>query len=182
MDSLNSLPGSYKGSCTCVLNDRDNVLVCRNIILLLIAMLLPPVVASEVMLHIWYSARLKPHMLQAIRTHVTPLVADVVMKIMRRSKRVILSKTWTFGSKVVSARLYKDQWYSLLAMVSEDRELAETEESRRYIMLNEFRLDTRERHLCSLPPLRRLCASRIRRTGVLLPFGSCLEEYRVPNP
>ena len=182
MDSVNSLPDNYQETCTCVLNDRDDVLVCRNIILLLIAMLLPPVVASEVMLHIWYSARLKPHMLQAMHEHVTPLVADVVRQIRRKSKRVILSKTWTFGSKIVSARLYKDQWSSLLAMVSAHHELAETEKNRRYIMFNETRLDTRERRLCSLPPLRRLCASKMRQLGALVPFGSALEEFRVPNP
>lgn len=172
----------YQRTCTCVLNDRDDVVVCRNIILLLIAMLLPPVVASEIMLHIWYSARLKPHMLQAIREHVTPLVVDIVSKIKRKSKRVILSKTWTSGSKVLSARLYKDQWNFLLSMISEDRELAETERNRRHIMFNETRLDTREQRLCSLPPMRRLCSNRMRQSGVLLPFGSSLEVFRVPNP
>lgn len=182
MDSVNSLPINRKGSCTCVLNDRDGVLVCRNVLLLLIAMLLPPTVAADIMLHVWYTARLKPHMLRAIHKHVTPIVADVVIKIKRKSKRVILSKTWTFGSKVVSARLYKDQWYTLLGMVAENPKLAETEENRRDVMLSESRLDTRELSLCSLSPLRRLCASRMRRTGVLLPFGSCLEEYSVANP
>ena len=182
VDSVISLPGNRTGSCTCVLNDRDGVLVCRNILLLLIVMLLPPADVPDIMLHVWYSARLKPHMLKAIHKHITPLVADVVIKIKRKSKRVILSKTWTFGSNVVLARLYKDQWYTLLAMVAENPDLAETEENRRNVMLNESRLDTRELYLCSLPPLRRLCASRMRRTGVLLPFGSCLEEYSVANP
>ena len=179
MESVNTLPGNRKGSCTCVLNDEDDMIVCRNIILLLIAMLLPPTVAAEVMLHVWYSGRLKPYMLQAIRKHVTPLIADVVNRIHRKSKRVILSKTWTFGSRVVSARLYKDQWYTLLAMVSDDdRVLADTEEIRECMMLNVHLQDTRELHLCSLPPLRRLCASKMRRTGVLLPFGSYLDEYQ----
>lgn len=182
MESINSLPENYQGTCTCVLNDRDDMIVCRNIVLLLIAMLLPPAAASEVMLHIWYSARLKPHMLRAIHQHVTPLVADVMIKIKRKSKRDILSKTWTFGSRVISARLYKDQWEHLLSMVSASHDLAETEMNRRYIMQNVTRLDTRERHLCSLPPLRRLSATRMRQSGVLLPFGSCLDSFRVPNP
>ena len=182
MESVNSLPMSYQKTCTCVLNDRDDVTVCRNISIILIAMLLPPVLASEVMIHIWYSARLKPHMLQALHEHVEPLVAGVVSKIKRKPKRVILSKTWTFGSRVLSVRLYKNQWNFLLAMVSERHELAETEKNRRCIMLSESRLDTRERRLCSLPPLRRLCAAKMRQFGVLLPFGSAMDEFRVPNP
>ena len=182
VETVNQLPKKYQKICTCVLNDRDDVIVCRNIILLLVAMLLPPVVASDIMLHIWYSARLKPHMLQAIDKHVTPLVVDVVSRIKRKSKRVILSKTWTFGSRVLSARLYKDQWTSLLAMVSTHHDFEEAEKNRRYIMLNETRLDTRESLYYSLPPLRRLCADTMRESGVLLPFGSLLDAFSVPNP
>ena len=182
VETVNQLPKKYHKVCTCVLNDRDDVIVCRNIILLLVAMLLPPVVASDIMLHIWYSARLKPHMLQAINKHVAPLVVDVVSRIKRKSKRVILSKTWTFGSRVLSARLYKDQWNSLLAMISTHHDFEETEKNRRYIMLNETRLDTRESLYCSLPPLRRLCADRMRESGILLPFGSLLDAFSVPNP
>ncbi len=182
MDSVNSLPENYQKTCTCVLNDRDDVLVCRNIIILLIAILLPSDIASEVILHIWYSARLKPYILAPIHEHILPLVVDVVRQIKRKSKRVVLSKTWTFGSRVVAARLYKNQWELLQAMVVECHKIAETEKSRRDIMLNETRLDTRERRLCSLPPLRRLCASRMRQSGVLVPFGAALDGFRVPNP
>lgn len=182
VESINTLPENYQGTCTCVLNDRDDVIVCRNIVLLLIAILLPPATAPEVMLHIWYSARLKPHMLRAMHEHITPLVADVMIRIKRKSKRDILSKTWTFGSRVVSARLYKDQWEVLLAMVSASHDLAETELNRRHIMLDAKRLDTRELHLYSLPPLRRPSATRMRQSGVLLPFGSCRDAFRVPNP
>ena len=182
VETVNQLPKKYQKVCTCVLNDRDDVIVCRNIILLLIAMLMPPIAASDIMLHIWYSARLKPHMLQAINEHVTPLVVDVVSRIKRKSKRVILSKTWIFGSRVLSARLYKDQWDSLLAMVSTHHDFEETEKNRRYIMLNESRLDIRESLYYSLPPLRRLCADRMRESGVLLPFGSLLDAFSVPNP
>lgn len=158
------------------------MIVCRNIALLLIAMLLPPIVASDVMLHIWYSARLKPHVLQAINKHVMPLVVDVISRIKRKSKRVILSKTWTFGSWVLSARLYKDQWNSLLAMISTHHDFEETEKNRRYIMLNETRLDIRESLYYSLPPLRRLCADSIRESGILLPFGSLLDPFSSPYP
>lgn len=182
VETVNQLPKKYHKVCTCVLNDRDDVIVCRNIILLLVAMLLPPVVASDIMLHFWYSARLKPHMLQAINKHVAPLVVDVVSRVKRKSKRVILSKTWTFESRVLSARLYKDQWNSLLAMISTHHDFEETEKNRRHIMLNETRLDTRESLYCSLPPLRRLCADRMRESGVLLPFGSLLDAFSVPNP
>ena len=182
VETVNQLPKKYQKVCTCVLNDRDDVIVCRNIILLLIAMLMPPTVASDIMLHIWYSARLKPHMLHSIDKHVTPLVVDVISRIKRKSKRVILSKTWTFGSRVLSARLYKDQWNFSLAMISTHHDFEETEENRRYIMLNKASLDIRESLYCSLPPLRRLCADRMRESGVLLPFDSLLDPFSVPNP
>ena len=182
MESVIALPEGYDQICTCVLNDQDTVVVCRNIVMLLITMLLPPPVAAEVVLHVWYSARLTSGMVHALQKSVKPLIADVVGKITGRSSSVLFSKTWTFGASAVSVRLYKEQWNFLLAMLEKDHRTDDTEGSRKYIMLNDTRLDYRERHLFLLSPSRRVCTDRMRKDGILLPFGSCLEEFSFPNP
>ena len=55
---------------TCVLNDRYVNFVARNIVMLLIAAQLPPAEAAEVILHVWYSARLTRGMLTVIDDYV----------------------------------------------------------------------------------------------------------------
>ena len=184
MESVIALPEAYDKTCTCVLNDRDLVVVCRNIVMLLITMVLPSPVAAELVLHVWYSARLTSGMVQSLQKSVKPLIADVVGKIVGKSGSgsVILSKTWTFGARTVSARLYKEQWKFLLAMLEKGHNIEDTENSRKEIMLNDTRLDHVERHLFLLPPSRRLCSYRMRKEGVLLPFGSRLEKFSFPNP
>lgn len=149
--------------------------------MLLLGMLQPPSVAAEVILHVWFSARLTSPILQKFK-EIGPLIADVVGKIRDRRADVLLSKTWSFGTRQVSVRMYKKQWNTLLAMLDADHDVAETERNRLHIMLNATRLDYQERHLLFLPPAQRVCSHKMRKTGVLVPFGSSLEQFNCPNP
>ena len=54
MKSINGLPDTYAGICTCVINDKDQAVVARNVVMLLVALLLPPVQAADLILHVWY--------------------------------------------------------------------------------------------------------------------------------
>ena len=47
IESVVSLPVNYQGSCTCVINDEDPVVLCRNVVILLISVLLPPGEAAD---------------------------------------------------------------------------------------------------------------------------------------
>ena len=179
--TINSLPSTYQKSCTSVLNDRDGVVVARNVIMLLLALHLSPEEASEAMLHVWYSARLTPKVGEALQEKIKPMVADVVKKIQSKDNMTILSKTWTSGRASISVRLLKSQWMYLLKMLEATITLENAEERRKYVILNKGRLDVRERVWYNLTPGMRLCAYRFRESGVLLPFGHCLDEYTVPN-
>ena len=55
---------------SCVLNDKYVNVVAGNIVMLLIAAQLPPAEAAEVILHVWYSARLTKGMLTVIEDYV----------------------------------------------------------------------------------------------------------------
>ena len=114
MVSINSLPTTYKGTCTSVLNDKNMGIVARNIIMLLISAQLPPADAAELVLHIWYSARLTQGMLAAIDKHATQPIANIVTKIKDKDDDVMQSKKWTFGTAEIIVRMYKPQWKNLL--------------------------------------------------------------------
>ena len=182
IESTIALPEGYNKTCLCILNDRDPVVVCRNVIMLLITRLLSAPIAAELVLHVWYSARLTSDMVELLQRCIKPLIADVVGKIVSRPSGVLYSKTWTFDNGIVSVRLYKEQWSFMQAMLEKDHSVNTTENSRKEIMLNHTRLDHRERSLLPLSPSKRVCAARMRQEGILLPFGSCLASFNFPNP
>ncbi|CAL8583940.1 hypothetical protein XPA_009550 [Xanthoria parietina] len=150
--------------------------------MLLIAAQLPPAEAAEVILHVWYSARLTRGMLTVIDDYVRKLVADVVFKIKDKADNVLQSKKWTFGSTDITVRLTKSQWKTLLAIIDAKPDLSKTEEERRKVVLAPHRLDCRDRELLTLPGFGRLCSARFRETGVLAPLAWSLERFDCPNP
>lgn len=117
--SVFALPEAFDRTCICVLNDRDTVVVCRTIVVLLILMLLRPPVAAELVLQVWYSARLTSGMIRSLHRSVKRLIADVVPETVVRSGSVLLSKTWTFGTGIMSARLYTERWNFSAGYVAE---------------------------------------------------------------
>lgn len=156
--------------------------MCRNVVILLISVLLPPEEAADHMLHVWYSGRITASMLEFLKGPVRALIADVVGKIKSKGDDILLSKTWTFGPREGSVRLYKGQWSFLLKVLDSHHDVSETEKHRLYVMLNPSRLDHRERHLYPQTPAGRLCSHRMRKSGVLVPFGSCIDQFKCSNP
>ncbi|KAL8816065.1 MAG: hypothetical protein Q9223_004868 [Gallowayella weberi] len=180
--SINGIPNTYEGTCTSVLNDMNIRVAARNIVMLLISAQLQPLEAAEVILHVWYSARLDHGMLAAIDIHVTKLIAEVAFKIRSKSDNVVHSKTWTFGSTEVTVRLYKQQWTTLLQILGAKHDTTKTEEERRKVVLAPHRVDYRDRELLNLSGSGRLCSLKFREAGVLAPFGATMEHFKFSNP
>ena len=182
MVSINALPTAYKGTCTSVLNDKNMNIVARNIVMLLMSAQLSPLEAAELVLHIWYSARLTQGMLAAIDKYATKAIADTVAKIKDKDDDVMQSKKWIFGTAEIIVRLYKPQWTTLLQILEAKHDVKKTEKERRKIVLAPSRLDYRDRELFNLPGFGRMCSTKFRETGVLAPFGSALDSFECPNP
>ena len=182
IESVVKMPENYQGTCTRVVNDRDPVIVCRNVVIFLVSVLLPPGEAADLMLHLWYSGRINSSMVEHLRTSVRNLIADVVDKIKNKRDDILLSKTWLFGPREISVRLHKYQWSCILKMLDSQHEVVEAEKHRLDVMLSASRLDHQERHLCTLTPARRACSQKMRRTGILARFGHCLEQFQYSNP
>ncbi|KAI9715572.1 MAG: hypothetical protein M1812_005876 [Candelaria pacifica] len=182
ISSVLGLPEGYKGICTCIINDKDEDVVQRNILILLIAILGPPEQAAELMIHLWYSARLTERQEQTLQESVRPLVAAVVEKIMKRQGGVLQSKTWPYGSSSVTVCLMKEQWVSLLTLLDTQHIGSEAESQRLHVVLNASRKDHLERHLLDLQPSHRLASDHFRTSGILLPFGASVDAYCRPNP
>ena len=181
--SIVEIPDSYNGTALCIVNDRDQIIVARNVVMLLTSLVFPPVVAAEIMLHIWYSARLKPKMFQDVKDRVRPLIAQVLKGFEQRKHYTLLSGTWTFGSRVVSLCQCKGQWEYILMMLDTKHPVSNSEvHKQQYMKLNAPGLDTLEHRLLQMPPSWRVCIVKMRESGMLLPFGCCLGEYTCQNP
>ena len=95
--TVNNLPAGYQKTCTSILNDRDEVVVARNITLLLLALFLDLKEAPEAMLHVWYSARLTTKIAEMLHDKIKPIIADISGKIEQENDTINLSKTWSSG-------------------------------------------------------------------------------------
>ena len=181
--SIVGIPDNYNGTALCIVNDRDQIIVARNVVMLLTSLVFPPVVAAEIMLHIWYSARLRLRMLQNVKDHVRPLIAQVLKESEQRKHYTLLSGTWTFGSRVLSLCLCKGQWEYILMMLDAKHPVSNSEvHKQQYMKLNATALDTLEHRLLQMPPSWRVSIVKMRESGMLLPFGCCLDQYSCQNP
>ena len=182
MCSINGLPEKYDNICDVLVNDKHHFVVARNIAMLLVAAQLPPPDAADLIIHLWYSARLTKGMKAALKKHVTDPVAETRAKIKGKADGVLQSKKWTYGSTEVVVRLDKQQWTALLQILEARHEVAKTEQQRKRIVLAPSRVDYRDRELFTLSGARRMCSTKFRETGVLAPFGACVDHFTCPNP
>lgn len=167
-----------------MLNDRDIDLVARNALLLLVAFVFDPEVASPIMLHLWYSAFVPSAMLTALKEEILPLVQYVCTKIESKSATVLQSKTWSFGDRSLRLTLSKESWKQLLLYFEVPKGLTTTSAKNLRVAttLSPHRKDYVDRALYDLLPGQRVAMRRFRLDGILLPFESPRDEFDTPNP
>ncbi|KAL4911349.1 hypothetical protein BDW74DRAFT_164872 [Aspergillus multicolor] len=114
MKTINSLPETYSGTLDFNLNDNEEMVVARNIILLIIAFSFPPSEASVIMIHLWYSAFLPKHLLEAVQSRIVPLFQDV-SSLTQEEPTKLLKKTFSYHNITLTATLPKRAWEKILS-------------------------------------------------------------------
>ncbi len=182
--SVLGLPKEFGSHTDVFINDKDFDIVFRNFTMLSIALQCLPNEAADIILHIWYSARISVKASRAISTYVLPLVEAVIPKIKNKSSTTVLSKTWKFGTRSLRLSLLKKQWQVLVPKRAPLSAAASriTESNRRAVMLAPTRQDHVDRAILTQPERHRQCTMRFRETGVLLPFSGDIRPYKIPNP
>lgn len=178
------LPQLYSGTCEIILNDEDDWLVSRNVILLLVALICEPKEAAETMLHLWYSALIPKAMLQILRSKVLPLLEAVSNKIKDKTPETLVSKKWTFGTSSLRLVLQKHYW-DVLLQYFENRDYIPLDDARRARTATTLAPDAKdyiERQLYTCKAMTRRGLMKFRADGLLLPFGSSIQEFDTPNP
>lgn len=139
--------------------------------------------AAETVLHLWYSALIRPADMKHIDV-LRPLIQDVCIKIADRKADLLQAKTFSFGSCSVRVALKKKAWtrllQSLYVPIGLSMELAD--EIRVRITNAPQRQDYRHREYIYQQPEHRICKERFREHGIMVPFGCPRDEFTIPNP
>jgi hypothetical protein len=178
------ISSQHRGECVVVLNDKDFTLVARNTIMLLTALHFDVDTAVPIMIHLWYSALIPASMLEALQTHILPLVADVCKKIGNKPAGSLQAKTFTFGGRTLRLVLRKEEWSRLAGYfkVPSGIDAKAANDLRRRVTLAPERLDYRERAMIQWSPALRQVDRKFREEGVLLPYGCSTAAFDTPNP
>jgi hypothetical protein len=179
------LPSDYQKTLHVTLNDWDIDVVARNTIMLLIALAVSDAdIATDCMLHVWYSAQLTKSHLELLESTVCPLLQEMCSKISEKPDSALLAKTWKFGNCSLRVVLTKSAWFSVLEHLSIPAGLtsSKAQDIRVSVTLAQQRVDYLDRHLYSLPPASRMGMVKYRTDGILLPFGQSRSEFVMPNP
>ncbi|KAF2227139.1 hypothetical protein BDZ85DRAFT_306527 [Elsinoe ampelina] len=180
LKTLAALPQSFKGAFTLAINDREPDIVFRNVISMLLLTSDHPL-SIDTLIHVWYSARLRPDHVALLDSVVKPLVHDVVNKTHGAHEDRLLSKTVKSGTSHLRIILTRGQWCYMHKRLSTPMD-SDQAHANRYRVLN-----ARKDHLHRIYTAitsdchRRLAMEKFRDRGILLPYGSPDEAFTIPN-
>ncbi|KAH6635040.1 hypothetical protein B0J18DRAFT_417793 [Chaetomium sp. MPI-SDFR-AT-0129] len=203
--TIAQLPSSYSGTVEVTLNDKELDIVARNAIMLLIGLVVdnddnsnaPNMdTAIDCIIHIWYSALIRPSDLSILQTHIRPLIADICTKTANKPPHTLLAKTWTFPPvsssnptnggppRTLRLILQKQAWDRILSFLDVPQGLTaeKAHKIRTGVTLARERRDHRDRYYTLQVPAQRVAKERFREDGVMLPFGMARQGFLVPNP
>ncbi|KUJ10494.1 uncharacterized protein LY89DRAFT_558780, partial [Mollisia scopiformis] len=186
MKTVVSLPDSYRNRCNVHVNDRDEYVVFRAIMILLLVLLYPDGNASELVLHLWYSGRLPQSMYKrGITDWLIPKLSEAFAKSLNEKAPPdkVFAHSFTNGTSTVTVRLTSRMWLNMLVVLERPKETELGEEVRLECMLTaEPEKPWVQYNMHMKDPAYRLGELRYRTTGLLLPFGARDEHFDTMNP
>ncbi|KDR66055.1 hypothetical protein GALMADRAFT_232756 [Galerina marginata CBS 339.88] len=172
--TVNSLPSTYSGSLTVLLNDLNLAIVCRNIVLLLVlGSIRPEAVAADIALHFWYSA----FMPMEYRPQLSALISKFILKTEEGMVVISLGPHLT-----ISFCLPEKATHFFLHFISSSLEVGDAQGEYDRVRNAPRRRDFRDRMYAKLKPSHRVAFQEYRRFGIVLPFGAMNAHFNRPNP
>lgn len=189
--TIASLPTTYQQPVYFTANDINLSIVARNFAIAYLALSSMETQIEETidtMIHVWYSAFLRPSHVDFLCSRVHPVVQDICNKIQSKSSTAVVGKTWNFGPRSLRLVLTKHAWTDLVSFfdISGALTLGHAMQVRQAVTTAPSRKDFMERRLQAWQgPFRvhRLCYNRFCEDGLVLPFGSPVKgQFDTPNP
>ncbi|KDR66739.1 hypothetical protein GALMADRAFT_106135 [Galerina marginata CBS 339.88] len=171
--TVNSLPPTYSGALTILLNDVNLVIVCRNIVLLLILGSIPDeTIAADVALHFWYSA----FMPMEYRLQLSSIISKFVQETKQGKTVIQLGPHST-----LSCCLPEEANHLFLHFISPSLTVDDAQTEYDRVRKAPSRRDFRDRMYAKLKPSHRVAFQEYRRFGIVLPFGAMNAHFNRPN-
>lgn len=150
--------------------------------MLLIALHFPPDIASDMILHLWYSAFLPEPIVHSIQSIILPIVKSILAAKLTATPQPLLA-TWTHQKVRVNAGLDVQTWDLLLACEKvPDISFEDAARLRKSGALPPSQQDFIDRALLKIPPSWRVAKMKFQTDGILLPFGASRSDFKIPNP
>lgn len=167
-----------------VVNDFEEDVVIRSVLLLLIATLDDCHDPVDTMLHIWYSGRITSKHIETIRTQISPMCVQYSRTPSDfQDKYALYELNITLPRGSITIALPMRLWKKINVLIHKTHHSADTEINRKAVML--ARRDHFDRCLflyhLNKSLSQRSSRVKFRETGVLLPFGASHAAFTVTN-
>ncbi|KDQ11254.1 hypothetical protein BOTBODRAFT_463500 [Botryobasidium botryosum FD-172 SS1] len=172
--TVNGLPADYSGELNILLNDREPIIVLRNIVLLQLLGTIPDHTrAAEIALHYWYSAFVPFEYNLQMQTAMRELIEQMGKD---------MSLFSALGSRgTLSGEIVPEVLASLISMIKAPYQIGDASNELHRVRFAPSRRDFLHRHYCRLEPSHRLAFLEFRRFGLVLPFGAENGHFNTPN-
>ncbi|KAF7964996.1 hypothetical protein HWV62_1158 [Athelia sp. TMB] len=176
--TINELPSDYSGHISVLLNDREPMVVARNMILLGILGKFNDVIAADIAVHFWYSAFIPMEYNSFVCFACMKMMEDFQEESSRLSAKLgdnacVMGKLSIQTREVLSA--------AVTASLLSQTEVADASKELNRIRFEPSRKDRHDRWYTRLLPSHRLAALEFRRFGLVLPFGAANNRFNTPN-
>ncbi|EKM51316.1 uncharacterized protein PHACADRAFT_151996 [Phanerochaete carnosa HHB-10118-sp] len=171
--TVNCMPRDYTDKLTIVMNDRDNYVTLRNILMLQILAKIPNKrKAADLALHLWYSAFV-PVM---YHTEILPIAVEL-------ATGTELMHTQLGPNAVLDADINQDlrMLCGMLAISPKAYGMGDAANELGRVRFDPDRTDLRHRQWARCEPSHRLTLLEYNRFGIVLPFGAHDAHFNSPN-
>lgn len=182
IETVYNIPTGRASRSNFVINDHNQYIVFRNILVLLITMYGNTEATSiDAIIHLTYSCRITFAHRELLSSAVVPQVETIIKTAIQRDPAVLLSKTFGQSRPVLRVILQARHWMELGRLLERLACNEPAGESRRSVVL--ARRDHLDRFYTSLhaQPHWRVAVQSFKDTGLLLPFGAKVDDFVCQN-
>lgn len=187
MQTVNAVPDQYQGTIDIFVNSHSEPAAIRNALILMVALTNLPEQAADLIIHLWYSAFLTEPMLQNLRNKLNGRLNKTTRDVLNgRTSNTVHAVTGPFGGTTTTSELNLElearSYTSLLQLLNVNNNTATAKQHRATAMSQVDFMDNHDYYLYNMSPQYRLSTRGYLQTGILAPFGACLEAFNAINP
>lgn len=177
--TVNGLPKDYRGKCNILCNDKNPIVVARNLIVLFaLTSPGPPLEnAAELATHLMYSSALPVPMM----IHLYRLINVNYGHGGWEGQLIFRQWLATRGKGKLHITQVVEDMKTPMEMFLSNYELPRALKDMHDIMLSPSRVDYRDRYFSGLKPGHRMALLHFRQSGVLAPFSANITHFTEPN-